>query len=721
MVNFIKNNYFVFLIVAVIFLIYLVEKISFNSTVYFVEMIILKDSYAYCISIVLIIFYHIKLLKYVVSSMLFPCGYYFSNWLVTIGLFEDTLRLLEIDLNFLKKYKECYFLLNDPNPRVIELFDTKIKNFKKFAKFLKQIQKIYNDYEKNKISEFNTQLLEEFQNLNASQEKNLKTFSEILDIYKTTVEKYREQFSRWEYKKLFNFLKIRFQSYFDKIIEKFFIDKDLYFYILKPKKTNPSVLLIFNNPNAMCAEFYSLNQNLMNLYLKNNIAILLWNYQGYGERKGNTSIKNIKSDSEKIMEYIIKHLSKQYTKIGVHGVSMGGIAACHLAGKYNNISFLIEDRTFSSLDKVIQHSMPCGGFLKYLYNFLYFENFKDRFANTLDYMNSTCKNKLLLYDSQDEIIPFESSLKYEYTEFLFEKNIKNEIIKYLEECDKKKISRSENKSDNKLNLSCDISTLNLIKKIFTNEELEKLKLKFFHIMRYYSNKREMKNNIDRNNTDTGVYSNKEIDHEFLEKFFNNFLFQEHSYINVTNIYENFNSYLKDFLLNLFVWGHIDNQLPYDENGKIFDSHLCKSHYKSVPIILLNFYKEVSSFTYNLESEREATVTQELNFLNYGNKNEDIINHLNDFIEIFISKINLIFYKFYFIPNNKNSRYSIDDEDILKFHYNLEMINSQEIKSHLIESRKNVGYIINLSCGHNGEYSTKERREILNFINSQHLN
>ena len=52
-----------------------------------------------------------------------------------------------------------------------------------------------------------------------------------------------------------------------------------------------------------------------------------------------------------------------------------------------------------------------------------------------------------------------------------------------------------------------------------------------------------------------------------------------------------------------------------------------------------------------------------------------------------------------------------------------MINSQEIKSHIVESRKNVGYIINLSCGHNGEYSAKERREILNFINNinnQHL-
>lgn len=692
-------------------------------------MIILEPSSAFYVCTLLIILLHFTLLKYVVSSMLFPCGYYFSNWMVTVGLYEDTLRILENDLNFIKKYKENYFLIKEPNPRLIELYEIKMKNFKKFENFLKQINLIYDDYEKNKISEINTQLLKEFQNLTFihMQEKNLKIFSQIIDTYKSAVEKYREKFSRWEFKKLFNILKIRFQCYFSKNLEKINVDKSLYFYLLKPKKSEksiPSVLVIFNNPNAMCAEFYSLNQNLMNLYLKNNITVLLWNYEGYGERKGNTTIRNIKSDSEKIMEYVTNKL--QYTTIGVHGVSMGGISACHLAGKYHNISFLISDRTFSSLDKVIEYSMPCGGFLKYLYSFLYFENFNHKFANTntVNYLNSRCKNKLLLYDSQDEIIPFESSLKYECTEYLFEKNIKKEFLQILQ-----KNSLSLNNQEN--------LSKNLIKFLFTNDELEKIKLRFFQIMRYYSNK---KNNflfdINRNNTEShenNINEVNKLNHEFLVNFFNNFLLHEHSYINISNIYENFDSYIKDFLTNLFVWGKPENQLAYDDEGKIFDSHLCKSHFTSVPILLLKFQKEVSIHIYNLENEIEvtdATVTQDINLMNYNynssRKKEDIIdiiNHLNEFVEIFISKINLIFYKIYFVQENKNSRYYLNDADILKFHYNIEMINSQEIKSHIVESRKNVGYIINLSCGHNGEYSAKERREILNFINNinnQHL-
>lgn len=54
-------------------------------------------------------------------------------------------------------------------------------------------------------------------------------------------------------------------------------------------------------------------------------------------------------------------------KIGVHGLSMGGMIAVHLARK-NLVEFLFVDRTFSDLSEVPQYSM--GRWTKHAVKFL---------------------------------------------------------------------------------------------------------------------------------------------------------------------------------------------------------------------------------------------------------------------------------------------------------------------------------------------------------------
>lgn len=61
-----------------------------------------------------------------------------------------------------------------------------------------------------------------------------------------------------------------------------------------------------------------------------NFDVFLWNYRGYGLSEGACNYDNIRKDSEAIYNHVRK-LNKWH-KIGVHGISIGGIPSCYLAG-----------------------------------------------------------------------------------------------------------------------------------------------------------------------------------------------------------------------------------------------------------------------------------------------------------------------------------------------------------------------------------------------------
>ena len=73
----------------------------------------------------------------------------------------------------------------------------------------------------------------------------------------------------------------------------------------------------------------------------------------------------MKEDVMHIYEEIKRR--KIYDKIGVLGFSLGGIAACHLAGNAKDIKLLVSDRNFSQIDYIAK-SFYFGNYLLYLYN-----------------------------------------------------------------------------------------------------------------------------------------------------------------------------------------------------------------------------------------------------------------------------------------------------------------------------------------------------------------
>ena len=94
-----------------------------------------------------------------------------------------------------------------------------------------------------------------------------------------------------------------------------------------------------------------------------------------------------------------------YNKIGVHGISIGGIPCCYLANQKKDITLLVSDRNFGQID-YIARSFTLGKYLVILYKFLLMSSSR----NVENYIGSNAC-KIILNDPNDEIVTEEGSLK----------------------------------------------------------------------------------------------------------------------------------------------------------------------------------------------------------------------------------------------------------------------------------------------------------------------
>lgn len=97
---------------------------------------------------------------------------------------------------------------------------------------------------------------------------------------------------------------------------------------------------------------YHRSEKLVDFYLGfGNTEILLWNYRGYGKSTGTPTLGNIKTDALAVYEYISNYY--RWSKVFVHGISIGGVPACFLVKKrLVDVAFI--DRSFSNLHDVVE-------------------------------------------------------------------------------------------------------------------------------------------------------------------------------------------------------------------------------------------------------------------------------------------------------------------------------------------------------------------------------
>ena len=125
--------------------------------------------------------------------------------------------------------------------------------------------------------------------------------------------------------------------------------------------------------------------------------------------------------------------------VGVHGRSIGGVVATHLARK-GLVDFLFADRTFRSLEHTAKHGIGVwAGFALPFFTFCFDSDL------TTDYIFSSCY-KVMGNDPNDEIIDDNASLKTGVAK----KIIKNEVkVRLMEQAFKLRSSVTEDENDGK--------------------------------------------------------------------------------------------------------------------------------------------------------------------------------------------------------------------------------------------------------------------------------
>lgn len=95
------------------------------------------------------------------------------------------------------------------------------------------------------------------------------------------------------------------------------------------KGNHKKTIVIISSGNGGSYELFHRNDFWIEFYLRQGCHVCLWNYRGYGLSTGSPTFKTAKSDSELIYDYLT--CSMRYTKVILHGISIGGIPTCHLA------------------------------------------------------------------------------------------------------------------------------------------------------------------------------------------------------------------------------------------------------------------------------------------------------------------------------------------------------------------------------------------------------
>mmetsp|Transcript_31345 Transcript_31345/g.28534 ORF Transcript_31345/g.28534 Transcript_31345/m.28534 type:complete len:148 (-) Transcript_31345:1439-1882(-) len=106
-------------------------------------------------------------------------------------------------------------------------------------------------------------------------------------------------------------------------------------------------------PNAGYYEYMYYENEWIDFYMQHNMNVFVYNYRGYGNSSGSPTPGKLRKDGEKIIDYLRNDLGVK--KIGVHGESIGGMIANHIANT-KEIDFLFADRTFYCISKVGEHS-----------------------------------------------------------------------------------------------------------------------------------------------------------------------------------------------------------------------------------------------------------------------------------------------------------------------------------------------------------------------------
>ena len=476
-------------------------------------------------------------------------------------------------------------------------------------------------------------------------------------------------------------------------------------------ETNKKNALIICGPNGSAYQLFSKNIHL-DYYLRRGLDIICWNYRGYGFSTGKASYNNIRTDVIELYNEI-KKLDK-YKKIGVHGISIGGIPACYLSSEKNDIQLLISDRNFGQIEYIIR-TLPIGYFLINFYKIFLFQ--KTRTID--DYLNTKCY-KIVLNDPMDSIVKECGSLKTLTSEKIINTNLFKQNITSHNNSNNENIPLSNYSSNFKNDISKHKkNSLDFLldkkedKEIFINcllDICDEVNL----------NKNEINNTKDKDSSNEIIIDEVEKSRlKILKKIrdiFFNFSSGGDSLNTLFDIKKTWRKiiFIINFFNNLIIWGNknIDENEPsihyFTTENLIFVFSEIKEKLEKflkqddiIKCSNMKIYNDVVKF-------KNYMNTFEKNFRTfYIKKESDSRNSIN-----LITNSSLI--------NNSHNSSSSGNNSIKNSKNTLAEINSniKNYEKDLIKLGR--GNLITLTCGHNGGLNYEELETLMKHMDSSKI-
>ena len=422
---------------------------------------------------------------------------------------------------------------------------------------------------------------------------------------------------------------------------------------------NSKNLLLFCNPNGMIYQLFTPDKFLP--FLEGGCDILLWNYRGYGGSSGYPTFKNAKTDALELFDYAKKKYIN-YNKFGVYGYSVGGGSAIFVANQ-RKLDVLICDRNFTNVSEIVKDIPYVGWFLNYLVKVL---NFKYDY-NINEFMNSKNKNicKIVLCDPDDEIIPNSASLKAGISKYIIKNYCAKHKLKIKENILELFLGSKDNLENKFIEALFNISSIlkrfdenpfqDIIKtkKNKTNNKNEKTNLNDFLLLNVSSNY----------NSDKKYFKNILI--KTIIKIFNCFKFSAENLDNFKKKDENRLKvlFINNYFNNFIVWGSISKDKILEANG----------------------------FT------NPFTTKNNISYL------DSAINSISEFFEDKVVKN---------FENDEDYKTIIEHMNVIKKCLKI-MRDNCEIFGQ--GNMFNKGNLIRLNCGHNGNFSDVDNKNLIDIL------
>ena len=492
--------------------------------------------------------------------------------------------------------------------------------------------------------------------------------------------------------------------------------------IRQREEYNKKTAILICNKSLYPYELSAYYDKWIEYYLSWGLNVVLYNYRGYSESNGISTISNMQTDAEEIIEYIKKQYG--FTNIGVHGINLGGIPASYLCS-INKVNFCFVDRAFGSLYEFIQDLTFDN--IKYLLNALFIKE-----CNIVQLLNNSLKRKkngnnvfkVISYDLKKEFINHNISLRTKMAKYFYDKLTNDNNSEYI----LKTILNNEKEREYD---TFENDIFYIIQKIIDSQnESKDYRIELNSIMESINFNTKTNNSIINtsdfdsqiSNIDSSSPFEKELHKEgdnyqerrvltSIQHLFEKFDAGGETLISLFKTNDSRKNILNNFFVNLLVWGSYKLGKNYATDLIVAYNAIVKKfiHVNNrIQKILGNPEKYVindrvfsSSLKTVLDCLTKIQKFYEQNFLNHKNKNTDLVIEQDKSIYDDIDK-------------NKNSisiPLNLTENSIVE----LNKENNENKKIIDLINEINIGNLFVLNCGNDGEFNSEEIQMLFMFL------